>query len=534
MTGVDRRDFLNRAACGTLGILAGSAIQTANSPAAEARVKRRRPNIVFAISDDQSWPHAGAYGCKTTHTPGFDRVAREGILFQNAFCAAPQCSPCRASILTGRNIWQNEEAGTHASNFPRKLQVYTDLLEAAGYTIGSTGKTWGPGNWKITGWPRNPAGPSSNKFKVKGERPKGVSGTDYAANFAAFLEQRPKDKPFCFWFGATEPHRSYEKGIGLRSGKKLEDVVVPPFLPDTPEIRSDILDYCVEIEWFDKHLSRILALLEEAGERENTLVVVTSDNGMPFPRAKANLYEYGTHMPLAISWPARAKGGRVVDDLVSFIDFAPTFLEAAGLTAPDAMTGKSLLNVLTSEKSGRVDPTRDKVLTGRERHTHARPNNFAYPSRAIRTYEYLYIWNMKPDRWPAGDPGLGEGYFDIDGSPTKQYMLENRTSDEGKRLFELAVGKRPAEELYDVRKDAGCINNLAQEPQYAGVRKDLRAQLERLLKEQGDPRVLGYGDIFESYPRYSRMRNFPGFKKQGEYNPEFQVKPGSPGRKADR
>ncbi|KPL11910.1 heparan N-sulfatase [candidate division BRC1 bacterium SM23_51] len=490
-----------------------------------ARLQGRRPNILLAISDDQSWAHTGAAGCKTVNTPAFDRVAREGVLFANAFAAAPQCSPNRASLLTGRHIWQNEEAGTHASNFPRKFPVYTDLLEASGYVLGYTGKPWGPGNWEITGWPRNPAGPEFNKINMKEKIPQGIRKTDYAANFKAFLDSQPKDKPFCFWYGCKEPHREYEQGVGLRAGKKIEDVVVPPFLPDTPEIRSDILDYCFEIDWFDRHLVRMLRMLEEAGELDNTIVVVTSDNGMPFPRAKANLYEYGTHMPLAIRWPARVKAGRVIEDLTSFVDFAPTFLEAAGLTPPPTMTGRSFLDILASGKSGRVDPTRDKVFTGRERHTHARPDNLGYPARAIRTHDYLYILNLKPDRWPAGDP---EGFFDIDGSPSKTYMLENRTSAEGKRLFALAVAKRPAEELYDIKADPGCVNNLAALAKYAAIQKKLRAELEQALTEQKDPRVLGYGDVFDSYPRYSAMRDYPGFKKQGEYNPKFQVKPPLP------
>jgi len=514
-----RRQFLGETIGGALGALVG----TAGWPsAARGAAGERRANILFVISDDQSYFHTGAAGCRTVQTPAFDAVARAGVLFRHAYCAAPQCSPNRASILTGRNIWQNEEAGTHASNFPRKWPVYPDLLEQAGYAVGCTGKGWGPGNWKISGWPRNPAGPSFDKRKVEGARPQGVSANDYAANFRDFLAARPDGRPFCFWLGATEPHRAYEQGIGVRSGKRLDDVVVPPFLPDAPEIRGDILDYCTEIEWFDRRLARALAFLQESGEDESTLVVVTSDNGMPFPRAKANLYEHGARMPLAIRWPARVKAGRTVDDLVSHIDLAPTFLEAAGLPRPETVTGRSFLNVLTAEASGAIDPARDKLLIGRERHTHARPDNLGYPARAIRTHDFLYIRNLKPDLWPAGDPFGREGYFDIDGGPTKMWMIEHRAEAAVAPLFALGFEKRPAEELYDVRKDPACIENLAGRPELASAQTRLRADLERLLREQKDPRLVGPTDLFDSYPRYSPMRKFPGFREEGAYNPKYQ------------
>ena len=356
---------------------------------------------------------------------------------------------------------------------------------------------------------------------------KGINRVDYASNFEDFLDQKPKEQPFCFWYGCKEPHRRYEKDSGLLSGKKLDHVRVPEFYPDVPEIRSDILDYAVEIDWFDKHLARMLKQLEKIGELDNTLIVVTSDNGMPFPRAKANNYEYGIHMPLAVRWGDKIKSGRVIDDLISFIDFAPTFLEAAGIKIPREMTGKSFLKILFSTKEGLVDASHNRILTGRERHTHARPNNFAYPVRAIRTDNYLYIWNLKPNRWPAGDPtgsGDPEGFHDIDACPTKTYLLDNKDNVKIKKYFDLATAKRPEEELYDIKMDPDCINNLAKLSDFKDLTTNLRKELQQALMEQGDPRVLGFGDIFESYPRYSRMRKFEGFKKRGEYNLDYQLK----------
>jgi len=505
---INRRDFLRISAvsstlCGAPAIVKGA--------------KRRRPNILFAISDDQSFAHTSAAGCRTVRTPAFDRVAERGVLFTNAICGSPGCAPSRAAILTGRHHWQLREAGTHASYFPTDLVVYPQLLEAAGYHVGMTGKGAGPANFQ--GWKHNPAGRSYDRHKLS-TRIQGLSALDYAANFAEFLNEKPEDRPFCFWFGATEPHRAYREGVGRAAGKKLEDVQVPAFLPDCEIVRSDILDYCFEIEHFDKHLGQMLDLLEKRGELENTIVVVTSDNGMPFPRAKANMYEYGIHLPLAISWPAEAPGGRVIEDVVSFVDFAPTFLEAAGLTPPPGMVGQSLLGLLCSKKSGRVDPKRNVAYSGRERHSHARYDNLGYPSRAIRTERFLYIRNFAPERWPAGDP---PGFYDIDDSPTKRYLLEHREDPTIRRFFELACGKRPAEELYDVVADPDCVRNLAGEPRYQQTKQLLATQLERTLRETGDPRVLGDPDIWESYPRFSPMRpELGGFAEQGKYNPKYQ------------
>jgi N-sulfoglucosamine sulfohydrolase len=487
--------------------------------AAEGADARKRPNILLAISDDQSWEHSSAYGCKAVKTPAFDRVAAEGVLFTHFFASAPQCSPNRASLLTGRHIWQNREAGTHSSSFPADLAVYPDVLEQSGYAVGYTGKAWGPGNWKISGWKRNPCGNmfSEKKFTQEEVPTTGILKVDYASNFEEFVKQKDPDKPFCFWYGAYEPHRDYEKGSGLKSGKSLSDVQVPAFLPDNETVRSDFLDYMLEIEWFDKHLAKMMKILEARGELDNTLIIVTSDNGMPFPRAKANLYEYGVRLPLAIRFPRCVPAGRRHNDLISFVDIAPTILEVAGVAVPAEMTGRSLFPFLKGETAKGPN---EHALFGRERHTHARPDNVGYPSRAIRTEKYLYIWNMKPDRWPVGNP---PGFDDTDGgSPTKTYLLEHQQEPAVKAFYELAFAVRPADELYDVEKDLGCVTNLACQAEYAKTVAELRAKLQEQLRQQGDPRVLG-SEIFDSYPRYNYMRNeLSGFKESGKYNPAFK------------
>ena len=347
--------------------------------AAGALALRPRPNILFAIADDWSWPFASMAGDKSVNTPTFDRIAREGVTFRRAYAVAPTCTASRGAILTGQWFARLEEGSNLHGTLPAKFDVYPDLLEKNGYSVGCTGKGWGPGDWRPGGRTRNPAGPEFQQRTAPAPA-SGMRDNDYAANFADFLARRPKDSPFCFWYGGHEPHRVYEKGSGVRAGKRLADVRVPPNLPDTPEVRSDLLDYALEIEWFDTHLGRMLKMLEQAGELDNTLIAVTGDNGLPFPRSKANLYDRGTHVPLAVRWGAAVKPGREVEDFISLADLAPTFLEAAGLKPAPAMTARSFMDVLASGKSGWVDPKRERVLVGRERHTAAQPEgNAGYP-----------------------------------------------------------------------------------------------------------------------------------------------------------
>lgn len=481
----------------------------------------RRPNILLAISDDQSFHLTSFAGYQAVSTPAFDRVAREGVYFKNGFAASPGCSPSRAALLTGRHPWQIEQAGTHASSFPQRYVVFPELLEQAGYAVGMTGKGWGPGNWEISGRKRNPAGPGFSK-RTNEPPTKAMSKNDYAGNFQDFLAQREKGKPFYFWFGATEPHRAYERGSGLKAGKRLADAPPPPFLPDSPEIRGDLLDACLEIEWFDRHLAAMIKQLEDAGELDHTVIIVTADNGFPFPRAKANVYEHGIHVPLAIRWPARVPGGRQVDDLVGFVDLTATILEAAGVRHPNPdvpMAGRSIMNILTSRGSGLVDSTRDAVYASRERHSSSRYNNWTYPQRALRTQQYLYIRNFRPDRWPAGDPivlnakgvpeGPHSGYKDIDGGPSLDFLIAKADDPKLGRFLQLSVAKRPAEELFDITADPGCLNNLAADPQHASTRAALAKRMEDYLRQTGDPRVLDGGEIWETYPRYSPIRSFP-------------------------
>jgi N-sulfoglucosamine sulfohydrolase len=466
------------------GVVSVLSVMALPASAQNTAARSSRPNILFAIADDWSWPHAGAYGNPTVATPTFDRVAREGARFTHAFTASPSCTPSRAAILTGQAVHRLAEGGNLHGFLPSRFAVYPDLLEAAGYFVGYTRKGWGPGRFEPGGRSRNPAGPQF-------------------AGFDEFMEQRPADRPFCFWFGSQDPHRPYEKGSGLKAGLKLESVVVPPFLPDTPEVRSDLLDYYLEIQRFDREVGELLQKLETAGELDNTLVVITSDNGMPFPRSKTNLYDAGARMPFAIRWPARVPAGQVIDAFVSHTDLAPTFLEAAGLQVPDSMTGGSLLPLMRGERvSGR-----DQVFLERERHANVRKGDLGYPMRAVRTRDFLYIRNLRPDRWPAGDPEqyVAVGPFgDIDNGPAKSVLLDGRDDAAIAKFFNLSTAKRPAEELYDLRRDPWQVENVANDPQHARRKKELRSALDRWMLETADPRAKSDEDPWDHYPYYGQ------------------------------
>ncbi|MEW6303955.1 MAG: sulfatase [Verrucomicrobiota bacterium] len=473
-----------------------------------------RPNILFAIADDWSYGHASAYGTKWVNTPGFDRVARGGLLFHNAYTPNAKCAPSRACILTGRNSWQLKEAANHFPFFPAEFKTWAEALGEHGYFTGTTGKGWGPGVANdASGKPRQMVGKPYTK-RTAPPPAKGIVANDYAANFSDFLAAAPKDQPWCFWYGALEPHRGYEYGAGVaKGGKKLSDIDrVPGYWPDTETVRNDMLDYAFEVEHFDRHLARMLDELDQKGLLENTLVVVTSDHGMPFPRVKGQAYPFANRIPLAIMWAKGIKKpGRAANDFVSFIDLAPTFIEVAGVkweaTGMAASPGRSLTEIFNSTKAGQIIAARDHILVGKERHDIGRPHDWGYPIRGIQKDGFLYLRNYEPTRWPACNPETG--YLNCDASPTKTLILQGRTNSETARFWDLAFGKRAGEELYDLKKDPDCLNNLASDSKLQKRLTQLRAQMDTELKSQGDPRMSGQGHLFDEY-QYSdpNTRNF--------------------------
>ena len=439
----------------------------------------KKPNILFIVADDWS-KHAGIFGDKVVRTPNIDRLGKNGLIFDQAFCSAASCSPSRASILTGKHPHQIAEGGNLWGSLPVRIPNFVSLIQASGGFVGSEQKGWGPGNFKIGGYQDNPAG---KNFK----------------NFEEFLGAKPKDKPFFFWFGSIDPHRDYVKGTGEQAGLDPLKVKVPGFLPDTDVVRKDILDYYFEVERFDSNVGKLIATLESKGELENTLIVITSDNGMPFPRAKATCYDSGTNIPLIMYWKGKIKSARS-SELVSLIDLAPTMLDVMGIEKPADLPSKSLINLI----NGRPIAHRNAVFVERERHANVRKGDLGYPVRGIRTKEFLYLRNFEPNRFPAGDPqkwvAVGP-YGDIDDSPSKQLIMSD--SAHYAFYFNRTLKKRGSEELYDLKNDPSQLHNLANEKRYDKQKNKLKIELEAWMKRTNDPRLINPNtNLWDKYPYY--------------------------------
>ncbi len=503
----------------------------------------KRPNILFLFADDWG-KYASAYAKvegrpspnQVVRTPNIDRVAASGVLFRNAFVNAPSCTPCRSALLSGRYFFKTGRGAIlQGAIWDPQIPSWPLMLRHAGYFLGKAFKVWSPGTpvdapfgGQMHAFQK--AGGTFNTFSQQATKSVRAGLSVDAAkkkllnevrdNFQSFLNARPKNQPFCFWFGPTNVHRKWEKG----SGKKIWNIEpndlqgkLPKFLPDVPEVREDFADYLGEIQAWDAGVGVILQLLADAGELENTIIVISGDHGAPgFPGGKCNLYDFGVGVALVVSGPG-IPGGRVVDDFVNLMDLAPTFLEFGGVEKAPGMQGHSFVKVLRSKKSGLIDPGRTWVVTGRERHVSvARANNVPYPQRALRTDKFLYIRNFMPDRWPMGDPKTVTAttspsaqdlehttyvaFADMDASPTRAWLVAHRNDPKWKWHYDYAFGKRPGEELYDLSKDPDQIKNLAADPAYAETRKDLAARLMRILTDAGDPRVVDGGQTFERPP----------------------------------
>ncbi|MEZ4777698.1 MAG: sulfatase-like hydrolase/transferase [Bacteroidia bacterium] len=462
-----------------------------------------RPNFIVFISDDQSWIHTSASGDPVVQTPNFDRLAREGVLFNQAFCAASSCTPSRSALLTGKNIYELENGAILNSFLPSHFITYQDILEDAGYLVGCIGKGTKPGLQSLGGRTRDPAGWEYNGAAIQGA-PAGINPVDFAANLEEGLNARQQGQPFSFWIGSYEPHRPYGNGVGRLSGMDTSRMVIPSFLPNVSAFaREEVADYLFEIQWFDKQLGEIIKVLEKAGELENTVIVVTSDNGMPFPRAKLELYEYGVHIPLAIRWPKAVPAGKIIDDYVSLKDIAPTFLEAAGLEIPKEMTAQSFLNVLTSEKSGRVDPSRDHCFVAHERHG----VDGKRPRRGVYTDDFAYIYNYTCclKRTFSDDSLWAATLFESskDYMPYSSLLWKFRTHPLIRQYWEWYRGDRKEHELFDRKNDPYQLHNLAYEPAYQGVVDSLFRKVMDYGGKTGDPRTIDpETDIFDTYQEY--------------------------------
>ncbi len=463
--------------------------------ACKGEQKQERPNILLLMSDNQSWHHMGAYGDSIVKTPNIDQIAAEGVRFTNAFCNSPSCTPARAAMLTGQDIWRIEEGANLWGTLPTKFEVFPELLEKAGYRVGYDGKGWGPGNFEANGRKRNPGG-------------------DKYANFAEFIKDRKEGQPWSYWFNSLHPHRPYEVGSGEKAGIDINKIKVPGYLPDTKDVRIDIADYYAAIQTFDTEVGEIMQQLKESGQLENTIVIVCSDNGWQMPRGLANLYDFGTRVPLIVSWPEKFKTAAVTDELVTLLDLAPTFLTLANAEVPAYMTGKSLLPIV--ENGADNKDSREFVVLARERHAFVRQHGLGYPGRALRTKDYLYIKNYEADRWPAGDPPL---YGDVDPymlnypGPAKFFILKHK-DDDAQQAFNLAFAKRPIEELYDIANDPDQLHNLAADNKYQKVKAELSAKMVQYLKATKDPRETGGKIIWDNTDYFSEIDKTPKPSKE--------------------
>ena len=456
-----------------------------------------KPNVLFIIMDDQSWEHLGCYGDPAIRTPHIDSLAKNGVRFDHAYCAVSSCSPSRAAILMGQDIWRLETAGVLWGSMPKRFVCFSETLAQNGYHVGATGKTFWPTHFdKPHMLGRVPAPSYNAPSTVPKDAPKNTPKSNYSGSMQLFLDKNTENKPFFFWCGVGEPHVPYAAGIGKKSGIDFSKIKVPGFLPDTPEVRESLANYLAEIEYADGEVGKILALLRERKLMDTTLIIFTSDNGMPFPRAKATLYDHGARMPLLMQWNGRIKAGRIVTDPVSLIDIAPTILDVAALDIPAEMTGKSLQPTLLSKKSGRVDTVRNFVMSASESHTGCRPGKTTFPRRAVHTEKWTYIVNYEPDRMPAGtfDIHLNDhwgAFGDVDPTIAKFFLIENKDDSNYKKYFDYAFSKVVREQLFNKEKDPYMLNNLADNPEYGEIKATLAASMNARMKETNDPRIKG-------------------------------------------
>lgn len=448
--------------------------------ACQPPAKKQPPNILFIIADDWSYPYAGVYGDSLLRTPNIDRLAGQGTVFENAYCASPSCTPSRAAILTGMYPHNLGEGVNLVGKLDASIPTYVQLMRQAGYAVAFERKGWGPGDYRQMGYTQNPCGDS--------------------VSFQQLLDTLPKEKPFFFWFGTNDPHRPYDSSAGKKAGIDFSKIKVPGFLPDAPAVREDLADYFSEIEHLDTEVGVLLEQLRKSGRLDNTIVVVTADNGMPFPHAKANLYDHGTRVPLIVTSFVGGVEKQRQAAFVNLIDLAPTFLQWAGVQPP-AMDGQSLVALL----QGKAEAKRDAVFLERERHCLCRADfdyKAGYPMRAIRTHDFLYIQNLRPDRNPAGDesiPNTPSVFGDVDGGLTKMFVMDHRLEPAVQPFFKWGFEKRPAEELYDVKNDPFNLRNLANDEKMAGTKKQLQQRLQQWMEQTKDPRRNGGGDEIDHY-----------------------------------
>ena len=449
--------------------------------AAEA-TKSGKPNILFLLSDDHSYPYLGCYGNKDVQTPHLDRLAAEGIRFDRMFVGCPQCVPSRATLMTGRSAVAIRMV-RFTSPLPADLPALPDLLrDKGGYFTGVGGRSYhldGPATGGQRGAPELGRVMDQHGLRTFAKRgdyvEKGGGMKDFGGKLAAFLDAAPKGKPWFFWLGFSDPHHVWEtKGPrGIPDPAKL---TLPPHLPDLPGVRSDLARYIAEVEHLDGDVQSVLDVLAARGLAENTLVVFMGDNGMALPHGKGSLYDPGIAVPLIVRWPGVVKPNSNTRQLVSGEDFAPTILEAAGLAPPKEMSGVSYLKLLRGE------PFDGRKYVFAERGPHGgdgdmKPDILASTfdlARCVRSDRFKLIYNCTPHQAVAP--------VDSQRDPGWQEMKAAHAAGKLAEPFVQTYFTTPRRtfELYDLVVDPGELRNLVGDAKH----KDTELELKRALTEK--------------------------------------------------
>lgn len=414
----------------------------------QSKEEKAKPNFIVFIADDAAWNDCGPYGNNTIKTPNINKLAEEGIVFDNAYLTTSSCSPSRCSILTGRYPHSTGAPELHMP-LPANQTLFAGELQKVGYYTVVAGK------YHI--------GPKRAEFdSIYGGGPSGCE------NWVKALRERPKDKPFFLWLAALDPHRNYSPNT-IADPHDPEDVVVPPFLPDADSTRKDLALYYDEISRLDSYLGEVMQELKSQGIDENTLVIYMTDNGRPFPRCKTRMYDSGIKTPFIVRWPAEIEKSRT-DALISSIDIAPTFCELAGANVPNSFQGVSFVPVLQDPNA----ETRTYIVGEHNWH------DYQAHERAIRNHRFLYIRNAFP-QFNASPPA------DAVASLTYQEMIAMKEKGElGENQLDCFIAPRPAEELYDVRNDPLQFNNLAENADYKTGLDEMRRLLDNWVDEFDD------------------------------------------------
>lgn len=434
------------------------------------------PNIVFIVSDDHSAPHVGAYGFPV-QTPNLDRFAAQGVLFDRMYTTAPQCAPSRASFATGRSAVA-ARVTRFSSPLPRDIETFPEILRRqASYYTGICRRAHHLDGWTDSTNELSPAIWKKHQMQSVPERFDYVNmsgGREATAGIVReFLDRVPAGNPFFLWVNFSDPHHAWN----APKVHEPSDLPMPADWPDLPEMRGDFARYLDEISRLDEEFQWVLDELERRSLTQNTIVVFVGDNGSPLPRGKGALHQRGLNVPLIVRWPAGAPAGRRSTALVSGEDFAPTFLEAAGLRPPPAMTGQSFLPLLRADAAYRP---REYLFSMRGVHgasiyNESTPSSGYDLGRMVRDNRYKLIINYTPWMpYAPTDSRIEPGWQRI-AALHGTGKLDPRFSAMWFRL------PRPIVELYDLEQDPAEMTNLAGKPEFAAIEYRLKVALQEKM-----------------------------------------------------